>query len=419
VSEVSRPCSADGEATAQVSPSFLRLRARPTEGPDGLPSVSQDIRDGPAGFETSQGIDLSTYSRTTLDISCLVLGIHVRSGRVNEDHVAALTDAVGPLPPIVVHASTMTVIDGVHRLHAARAQGQDQIEAIMVDCDAASAYLLAVCLNGRHGLPLSRADRRAAVGRILRLCWDWSDRRIAAVAGVSPKTVGAVRRCSTEELPQSNIRRGADGRERPLDTTDGRRRALEILTDQPNASLRQVAEAVGMALSTVQDVRRRTRPRSEAAPGGPRPAAPAPREEPPSPHPAAVPLTVASSPGVLPEQPVTDNSWDPPPQSGTGEQRAAAPPGTYPLDLPQVLKILVGDPSVRCSDAGRTIHRLLSVHTLGVTGFERLAHAVPAHRRGTFAHLARQCADNWLRFASEIEKTEDVRHLTRGAPRRP
>jgi len=389
------------------------------EGPDGLPPVGQDIREGPAGIDTSQGIDLSTCSRATLDISCLGLGIHVRSGGVNEDHVAALADAVGSLPPIVVHAATMTVIDGVHRLHAARARSQDQIEAIMVDCDAASAYLLAVHLNGRHGLPLSRADRRAAVGRILRFCWGWSDRRIAAVAGVSPKTVGAVRRCSTEEVPRSNIRMGADGRERPLDTTDGRRRALEILTDQPNASLRQVAEAVGMALSTVQDVRRRTRPTSAAAPSGPRPATPVPPPAPPpapapapapapgepSAHLASVPPLVGSSPAVLPGQPVTGNSGDPPlPSSGTGEQRAADPPATYPLDLPQFFKSLAGDPSIRCSDAGRTILRLLSVHTLGVTGFERLARAVPPHRRGTFAHLARQCADNWLHFASEIEK---------------
>jgi hypothetical protein len=43
-----------------------------------------------------------------------------------------------------------------------------------------------------HGLPLTLADRLAAAARIVTACPYWSDRAVAAVAGLSPKTVTAV-----------------------------------------------------------------------------------------------------------------------------------------------------------------------------------------------------------------------------------
>jgi hypothetical protein len=39
-------------------------------------------------------------------------------------------------------------------------------------------------LNAAHGLPLSLADRKAAARRILGSYSDWSDRSIAAIAGI-------------------------------------------------------------------------------------------------------------------------------------------------------------------------------------------------------------------------------------------
>ena len=73
-----------------------------------------------------------------------------------------------------------------------------------------------------HGMPLTRADRKAAAQRIVMIRPQWSDRAIAAVGGLSAKTVGAIRRRSTEEIPQSNARLGGDGRVRPLAAADGR-----------------------------------------------------------------------------------------------------------------------------------------------------------------------------------------------------
>ncbi len=39
------------------------------------------------------------------------------------DHIHTLAESVGDLPPIIVHRSTMRVIDGMHRLRAASMRG--------------------------------------------------------------------------------------------------------------------------------------------------------------------------------------------------------------------------------------------------------------------------------------------------------
>jgi hypothetical protein len=82
-------------------------------------------------------------------------------------HIRALAEAASLLPPILVHRPSMRVIDGTHRLSAARLRGRDTVEVRFFDGTGAEAFLLAVKANIAHGLPLSRADREAAVHRIM------------------------------------------------------------------------------------------------------------------------------------------------------------------------------------------------------------------------------------------------------------
>jgi hypothetical protein len=69
--------------------------------------------------------------------------------------------------------------------------------------------------------------------------------------------VAAFRKRSTGGVPQSNARVGRDGKVRPLDTAQRRRRAAELLTQQPGVALRDVGRAAGTSSATVLDVRKR------------------------------------------------------------------------------------------------------------------------------------------------------------------
>lgn len=55
-----------------------------------------------------------------------------RSGGISREHVALLAEA--ELPPILVHESSLRIVDGVHRLCAARLRGADPVPSR--PCDA-------------------------------------------------------------------------------------------------------------------------------------------------------------------------------------------------------------------------------------------------------------------------------------------
>jgi ParB-like chromosome segregation protein Spo0J len=292
-----------------------------------------------------------------LPIASLLKGVLMRSAGVDHRHVEILADVSSELPPIVVHRQTMAVVDGVHRIAAARLRGESEILAVFVEGDIMDAFLMALNLNSRHGLPLTRKDRRAAVDRILAVSPHWSDRRVAAAAGVSPKTVATVRRSSTEESRHSNTRIGLDGRERPLDVADARRRAHRLLSEQPSSTVRQVAAATGVSLATVQDVRRRM----------------------------AMETTT-----LEPEEP-----------------RAELDPRTQDERFSNRLRSLRADPSLRDTIAGRDLLQMLSAQIRVLEGRDDLAQAVPTHRRENIMDLARRCSDAWLRFAADLENASE------------
>ncbi|MEU4746566.1 ParB/RepB/Spo0J family partition protein, partial [Actinosynnema sp. NPDC023658] len=113
------------------------------------------------------------------------------------DHIRLLAGTTAPLPPILVHRSTMRVIDGMHRLRAAMLRGDTEIAVEFFDGTEAEAFARGVRENVTHGLPLSRADREAAAARIITAHREWSDRALAQLTGLSATTVAAVRARST------------------------------------------------------------------------------------------------------------------------------------------------------------------------------------------------------------------------------
>lgn len=172
-------------------------------------------------------------------------------------HIAWLMETKASLPPILVDRRTMHVIDGMHRLRAASLKGLSTIDVQFFDGSPADAFLRGVEANVTHGLPLSQTDRRAAAARIVASHPQMSDRAIGEAAGLAARTVASIRRRSTDVAPQLDARIGRDGRIRPLDRVAGRRRVAELLAEHPRASLRQLARAAGVSPATVGDVRRR------------------------------------------------------------------------------------------------------------------------------------------------------------------
>lgn len=256
------------------------------------------------------------------------------------EHVKLLAELDEELPPIVVHRATMRVVDGMHRLAAARLRGRDTIAVRFFRGSEEEAFVEAVRSNIAHGLPLTLADRRAAAARVLRAHAEWSDRMIAGMIGLSPKTVGAVRR-STEDIPRLTARIGRDGRVRGP-------RAPEPTAVSP--------------------------PDDEAVDA----------EPPDEPDPLLVPRQRDAKPCSRADTAV--------PRKLTSEE------------FKRTYRLLCQDPSLRMSETGRFLLRLLDLHLVRVREWERLLETVPPHRVESVAHLAAECARTWLDFANRVAR---------------
>src|SRR5262245_43183298 len=117
-----------------------------------------------------------------------------REDGLNWEPVERLVDLAGHWPPILVGRADHRVIDGVHRVVAARRLGWARVEALFFDGGPDDALIEFVRRNVHHGLPLTLRERKHAAERILGAQPRWSDRRVAELCGISPKTVGRLRR---------------------------------------------------------------------------------------------------------------------------------------------------------------------------------------------------------------------------------
>lgn len=304
-------------------------------------------------------------SPTLVAVNSLAEADSPRLRGVDPAHVAALTE-VDELPPILVQRSTMRVIDGMHRLSAARSRSQEKVYVQFVDCGEVEAFLLAVAANIKHGLPLTLADRRAAAERIICLRPDASDRWVAEAAGLANKTVAAIRRAAGDSVPSPLHRVGRDGRTRPLDASAGRRAASEILASNPDTPLHRVARDAGISVGTVRDVKEKIRR------------------------------------GV---DPVT------PKRRARLEQHEATiartPQPAYEVDFRPILQRLRQDPSVRYTESGRTLLRWLRPPRLTTrSDWEDIVDCIPAHCASDVIQAARSCALAWSALAEALDQRD-------------
>jgi len=337
---------------------------RPVSSPD------SDTELNFARFTSKVADELLRYPLARLRMDSLVHADSPRLEGEDSAHIASLVEVGEQLPPIVVHTPSMRVIDGMHRVRAAAARGATEISARMVTGSIHDAFLLAVRLNDAHGLPLSRADRIAAVNRIDRSHPKWSDGLIANVVGLSVVTVGKIRRSSTAEPDRMDARVGRDGRVRPINGAAGRALASKLLTENRTASLREIAMQAGVSPSTVQDVRRRMDAGEDPVP---------PRQR------SAGARAKATTSNSANESPTCDQ--------GLGPRESIA----------NLVGLLRKDPSLRFNDSGRALLRWLDSQLASMSDWNRIVRGVPAHCSGTLAEAARAYAAAWGDLAEQVE----------------
>ncbi|MGW0240436.1 ParB/RepB/Spo0J family partition protein [Micromonospora chalcea] len=295
----------------------------------------------------------SQQEAVSVPIRSLLPGQGPRRHGVDETHVQLLAQSELQHPPILVQRSTMRVIDGMHRLQAALLRGADSIHALMLDDDDQMAFLRSVTSNIKHGLPLTLADRRAAAERLLEMFAHWSDRSLGRATGLSAKTISTLRQRSGQPMPAE--RTGRDGRVRPTDADAGRKAVVALLAERPDASLREIARLAGVSPNTVRTIRRK---QNEGAAG--------------SPSPARALSAVKEAPGA------PEPSWD-----------------VTALALENLAK----DPSVRYTEAGRTLLRMLH-QQLSLVSDHDIINALPPHCLPLVARLSRGLSQQWEQLSA-------------------
>lgn len=343
-----------------------------------------NIDSEPLRLSLIQGISKASRTRTdeaegrivAVPVASLLQGDSPRLEGEDKAHVARLAAIDGPLPPLLVDQCSMRVIDGMHRLLAALLKGQQTIEVRFFNGSQADAFLRAVEANVTHGLPLSKADRRAAAERIVMSHPQLSDRAIAQLAGLGTKTIAGIRQRLTLVAQQPNARVGIDGKTRPLNSREGRQLAAELLIEHPRTSLREVARHAGISAATASDVRKRLERGEEPAP---------PRSD----------STSRTKPSES-----SDSKTQGRQNVGSARRPHAQAPGQSSVLVPRTL---FDDPSLRYNEQGRRLLRWLQHSPGDPQERSGVVAAIPPHCAALVVRLARHNSQAWLDFAQELD----------------
>lgn len=154
---------------------------------------------------------------------------------VVDDYAEIICESSGewPFPPLdVFHdGSEYYVADGFHRFLAANRAGRASLQCNVRRGTARDARIFGMTANDRHGLRMSRADKRACVEWLLDSGGKLSHSEIARCAGVTARTVRAIVADRKESKPNTHTdaQRKISGEQTNTDT-DAQRKisAVEV-----------------------------------------------------------------------------------------------------------------------------------------------------------------------------------------------
>lgn len=178
--------------------------------------------------------------------------LQARVGGLVEETVASYAEVLRggktlPAPEVVEVEGRLLLVDGYHRVEAARRAGFSRLAVVVEQGTFEQAAQRAAAANSTHGLPRTPGDKRRAV-RILLDLDGWSnksDRAIASAAAVGHDLVAAVRR----ELLQERARSGVTVEPAPRVGLDGKTYSPKPAKE---ATVVDVSAAVDAALSTCE-----------------------------------------------------------------------------------------------------------------------------------------------------------------------
>ena len=201
--------------------------------------------------------DTPNLARSHVSLDRIRPGPAIRSG-LDDAHIARIADVADRWPPVVLQTGTYVLIDGAHRIEAARRNGATTIEADFVDLDDGELLAVRAERNSAHGLTLSLDERRAIAFDLLAQ-QRWSDGRIADATGLNRSTITRYREKTipggADHDLETGTRQGKDGKHYPRDATARRERALRTMAENPDRPLTTVAEQAGLSLSTIYRLR--------------------------------------------------------------------------------------------------------------------------------------------------------------------
>jgi ParB-like chromosome segregation protein Spo0J len=363
--------------------------------------IKPAIRVGSSVAEPDESDPLSALEclpEVEVPVRSLVPGFYLRQAGTDPTHIRLLADAAASvkLPPIVVQKDGSRIIDGMHRVEAAKLRGAETINARVIDCTGEEALVLAIKTNVMHGMPLSKPDRISGAKRILAAHADWSDRAVASIAGLSAKTIASLRNRSSDDIQFHGKRLGRDGKRRPMSAAEGRRRAAEYINEHPEASLREVARQADVSLGTVHDVRERLRNGMEHCNGAERPAG--------APERPSVPVkALASVP--TDHRPADHRTAVGRPSSADvlgvrAARREGRPPGWSAISAK-----LASDPSLKYAEGGRAFLRWMASHSAQADEWRVFIDAIPAHWVGEIINVADGVSAEWREFAERLRRS--------------
>jgi ParB-like nuclease family protein len=330
-------------------------------------------------------------------ISSLVPGVYLRQGGTNAGHVQLLLGVAGSseLPPILVQENGRRVIDGLHRLEAAKLRGDETISARVLDCSDMEALVLAIKANTIHGLPLSKADRVTGAKRVLDTHPDWSDRAIAGVTGLSANTIASLRSRSGGGRQLGGKRLGRDGRRRPLIVAEGRRRAAEYIRANPDASLREVAKETDVSLGTVHDVSTRIRRGMDPYVNERGMSQPSVPSRPDGQDCEATEIADQAPPG-----------FSGMPAALTSAQARRMRHSTAPPTWAAISPKAANDPAMRYTEGGKEFLRWMALHAVYPDRWREFIDAIPAHWLSVIAPIADNLSGEWRLFAERLRSKQ-------------
>lgn len=148
----------------------------------------------------------------------------------------------------------LLLVDGYHRLHAARSASKETLDAEIIPGERREAILYSLKVNDTHGIRRTNSDKRRAVERLLSdpEWMNWNNQKIAEACRVTGEFVRKLRShpsCNNCKIPtERTVER--NGKTYTMDTSNiGKRTVqdvpgpIQVISDEPRTTPISVQEA--------------------------------------------------------------------------------------------------------------------------------------------------------------------------------